>query len=249
MKKAMHPYSGDRITVPQYIVEFGNDTPKSERRPLCPICRQRMMLVAPRTANSSGHFAHLPKSAFCPTKESAGVRYGDLPPGRPNTQRAIELKRYFINNWKIHFSMLDFFVKGLSKKEFFEVLQLADRARIWEYANLEPFQIPYILATLTDFPPEKSRNGKDKIRKKYFRCFFDSTVQKFDDLWISRPKNLQFWRAWYESSPGRKPRADDLIDAYPIDLNSNFLEYTPKVPQFYIDEIQEWLNRSYNMVR
>lgn len=251
MRKAIHPYKGNKITAAQYIADLGNDRPTMESRPICPICHQRMKLVASKTANSTGHFAHLSQSGFCPSKEPAGVRYDNLPPRRPNAERAIELKRYFINNWKIHFSQLDYFIKGLSKKEFFEVLQLADRARIWEYAHLEPFQIPYILATLMDFPPEKSRNGidKEKIRKKYFRCFFDSTVQRYDDLWIERPQSLQFWRAWYESTPRKKPRVEELIDAYSIDLNDKFLQYTPKVPQFYVDEIQDWINRRYHMAR
>lgn len=91
MKKAMHPYNKNKITIAQYVVDFGNDTPSMEARPICPICRQRMKLVAPRTANTTGHFAHLPKSGFCPTKESAGVRYDNFPPKKPNAERAIEL--------------------------------------------------------------------------------------------------------------------------------------------------------------
>lgn len=248
MRKAKHPYHWKYITVAEYIKDMGAGAPQSmEERPICPVCGQRMTVVAANTACTSGHFSHLPKSDFCPTKEKAGARYQEFPPTSPDMEAARRMKEYFERNWQIHFSQLDFFVKGLSKIEFLEALTLADRARIWEYAHLEIFHIPYILATLMDFPPERSRKNKDKnkIREKYFRCFFDATVQRYDDLWIDRPNKLQFWRAWYESRSGKKPRVDDLISAYPSEICSEFLEYKPKVPPFYIDEIQKWITHRY----
>jgi hypothetical protein len=177
-----------------------------------------------------------------------GTRYKEFSPAAPNVESAGEMKDYFRSNWKIHFSQLNYFVKGLSKKEFFQCLIIADETRIWEYARLEPFHLPYIFATLMDFPPVNSRKTKtgEFARKYYFRCFFDSSVQKYEDLWIERPKKLEFWRAWYIVPVDRKkPRVEDLLDAYSVEVIPDFLDRPAIVPSYYEDEIQDWINYHY----
>lgn len=248
MRNAIHPHTKKTITVSDYIKDFGNDSQRELKDfPFCPFCNQRMTIVAKSTANSTGHFKHFPNSNFCPSKEKSGIPYANLQPLNPDAKHAEELKKIFVSNWQAHFSQIDFLVKGLSKKEFLTLLTLANRARIWEYAHLEEFQIPFILSTLMDFPPQNSRNDKDKqkIRKYYFRCFFDSTVQRYDDLWIYQPTSIQFWRAWYQTEANRKPRIEDLYNAYPFEMSAKFLENRHWVPPFYVKEIQEWLNQTY----
>jgi hypothetical protein len=73
MKKALHPETGKQITVAEYKKDFGNDAPIADERPICPICKQKMMAVAASAPGTTAHFAHLPKSSFCPTKEASGM--------------------------------------------------------------------------------------------------------------------------------------------------------------------------------
>ena len=248
MRKALHPQSGLEIDVNQYIIEFGNGHHTNDELPLCKICKQRMSIVAASTPNTIGHFRHLPNSKFCPAKEQGGVLYANFPPQHPDQEAARRMKEDFMQNWQIYFSRLNNFVKFLSKREFYAVIEAADAARIWEYAQLKNWQIPYIFATLIDFPAENSRTGpKGEKREHYFRCFFDNSVNRYDDLWIDPNSQPSFWRAWFATEPGRRPHAKDLINAYPLEVTSDYLQKRHWVPPFYVDEIQAWLNRRYGM--
>ena len=44
-----------------------------------------------------------------------------------------------------------------------KVIGIATQERIWEYANLEEYQIPYIFATLMDYPATLA-SSKTKTR-------------------------------------------------------------------------------------
>lgn len=250
MRTAFHPDRDDRITVPIYIKEFGNDPIDVSERARCPVCIQRLSVVAPSSPDSIGHLAHMRGSGFCPTKSEAAAPYADLPPRDPDQEAARRIKRIFLANWQKHFSMLDWIVKGLAIDEFIDVIKVASKERIWEYANLEEFQLPYVFATLMDFPPSRSYKKKDgtPARHCWFRCWFDASVQRYDDLWIHRKEPLMFWRAWYELRKGKlKPKAEDLIDSYGFELSSKFLTDNRTVLPFVETKIAAWLTRYFRV--
>lgn len=142
--------------------------------------------------------------------------------------------------------MLNWLVKGLAADEFIEIIKAANRERIWEYAQLEVVQLPYIFATLADFPQSRSFKGRDgtPARKKWFRCWFDATVQRYDDLWIHREGPLLFWRAWYDLPPGkRKPGSEDLNDSYDMELSADFLGYDVSLNPYAEKKVSAWLDR------
>lgn len=249
MRKAYHPVHDDtRITVPEHVAEFGNDPVNSWERARCPVCKQRLNNVASSSPNSIGHFSHQRNSGYCPTKSTAAAPYAGLPPRNPDPEAARRIKQVFLNNWEKHYSMLNWIVKGLSIDEFKKIIQLANRERIWEYSDLVEFQLPYIFATLTDFPPHRSYKDKkgEYVRKKWFRNWFDPTVQRYDDLWIHRETPLLFWRAWYEiPSTRKKPKIEDLIDSYPLPLTNTFLTYEPSIAESVRRAIQTWLDQHF----
>lgn len=217
-------------------------------RARCPVCNQRLSVVASSTPDSFGHFAHMRGSGFCPTKSKAAAPYAGLPPRDPDQQAARRIKADFLANWQKHFSRLDWIVKGLAINEFIDVIRAANQERIWEYASLEEFQLPYVFATLMDFPPGRSYKNKDgsPVRQLWFRCWFDTSVQRYDDLWIHRSTPLMFWRAWYGLPEGkRKPKAEDLIDSYGSELSSEFLTYEVTLPAYVVTKISEWLTRNF----
>lgn len=162
-EKALHPERGGRITVPEHIQEYGNDELEEWEKALCPVCKRPLNNVAPSSVDSIGHFAHQRNSGYCPTKASAAAPYCGLPPRNPDPTAAIRIKTAFLENWQEHFSMLNWLVKGLSVDEFIDIIKTANNERIWEYAQLEAFQIPFVFATLADFPQSKSFKGKDGL--------------------------------------------------------------------------------------
>lgn len=250
MRKALHPERDNRITVPQHIDEFGNDSLESWEKSRCPVCKRRLNIVAASPGNSIGHFAHQKSSGYCPTKANAAAPYCGLPPRTPDPQAAIRIKTAFFESWQKHYSMLNWLVKGLAADEFIDIVRIANRERVWEYAQLELVQLPYIFATLADFPQSRSFKGRDgtPVRKRWFRCWFDATVQRYDDLWIHREGPLFFWRAWYDLPPGkRKPSSEDLIDSYGMELSAEFLEYEVTVNAYAEKKISAWLDRYLNI--
>lgn len=243
MRQALHPEHSQLITVAEHRKEFGNDTLPEQERARCPICKQRLNDV--ESPNSIGHFAHRSNSSFCPTKASAGAPYEGLPPREPDPVAARRLRALFLANWPRHFHKLNLLVKGLAVDEFIDVIRVADRERIWEYGKLEEFQLPYLFATLMDFPPHRSfRVNGSFVRRYWFRCWFDATVQRYDDLWIHRTVPLQFWRAWYELPVGkRKPGLTEITAAYPQELSDDFLtaESMRSPSPYVIDMVGSWL--------
>lgn len=112
MRTAIHPHKKIKVSVSDYIKDFGNNSQRDLKDyPLCPFCKQRMTIVAKSTANSTGHFKHFPKSEFCPSKEKSVALYANLPPLEPDPEKAREIKIKFVENWKAHFSQLNFFAK------------------------------------------------------------------------------------------------------------------------------------------
>ena len=248
MKKALHPNRNDKITVPEHINEFGNDPLESWEEAMCPVCKRRLKNVAPSSVNSIGHFAHKKNSGYCPTKAKAAAPYCGLPPRNPDPAAAVRIKTAFLANWQKHYSRLNWIVKGLAVDEFTSIITIANKERIWEYSQLEEFQLPYVFATLADFPQSRSFKGKDgtPVRKKWFRCWFDATVQRYDDLWIHRETPLLFWRAWYDlPSVKRKPSSEDLIDSYEMELSADFLKDEKLLNPYVVKTISDWLNRHF----
>jgi hypothetical protein len=250
MRKAYHPRRNNKITVPVYVMEFGNDAVTLDERARCPVCNQRLTIVAPSSTGSIGHFSHIKGAGYCPTKSKAAAPYAGLPPRNPDFEAAKRIRKAFLANWQKHYLLLDWIVKGLAIDEFTEVINTANRERIWEYAKLEEFQLPYVFATLMDFLPSRSYKLKDGsfARKCWFRCWFDASVQRYDDLWIHRESPLMFWRAWYELPNGkRKPGMEDLLDSYSLGLSADFLTRNPTVIPFVESKISQWLTRHFRV--
>jgi hypothetical protein len=245
MHKALHPLNKEKLMVPDYIREFGHNVDDPRLRPRCPICKQQMKIVAASSPGAIGHFAHMPRSGYCPSKTAAAAPYLGLYPKNPDPEAARRLKRAFVENWEQHFLHLDWIVKALHYNEFIEIIRLANRERIWEYSRLEEFQLPYVFATLTDFAPKSGRmfDGQP-LRKHWFRCWFDSDISRFDDLWIERQSPAQFWRCWYTVPKTGRPKASDMVDSYCLEMSSDFLENSKQPHPIVVMAVNKWLERN-----
>jgi hypothetical protein len=135
---------------------------------------------------------------------------------------------------------LDWLVKKLEVKEFFEVLEIAKRERIWEYAQLQEYQLPYLFATLKDFRPQDSF---EKRRACWFRFWFDASVERYDDLWIHREKPPIFWRAWYKlPEKKRKPGIEEMLDSYEMEMSADFIERETTLKPYVKNKVEKGLH-------
>jgi hypothetical protein len=234
MKVALHPFENTPISVDQYWELFGHRpllAADSRPRARCPFCPQPLNDVAGKSQHTTGHFAHLPSSAPCPSKEPAGVPYIRLTPTSPDPQRSQWLKAQFFDNWEKYYRKLEDLVPCLALKEFFALITEANRLRIWEYRLLEPWEIPYVFVLMFDFPVTNSRTKDSKpLRKFWFRFWYDAAISSLDDLWIHRNTEPTLFRASYPQ-PARRgaiPGSESIVRFYPIQRDRGYLTVEPE---------------------
>lgn len=231
MDEALHPFVDRIITVTSYHMEFGHKpihvSADGQPRARCPVCRQGLSVVAGRTENNVGHFAHLPNAGFCPTKSRAGAPYLDLYPTTPDAEATKHLKAAVLNNARRHYAELARVVPCLSLDELDILLGRAREMRIWEYRGLVECQVPYVLPLLADFPPWTSATNREgqRSRKMWFRYWYSSSVRAISDLWIQPPATTTLWVGYYRP-PKRQsgvPSNGDLIKVKEVQRNLSFL--------------------------
>lgn len=230
MREALHPFGHNLIDPPRYWLEFGrkplDKTSDARPRARCSICKQEVFDRGGRTGEIVSHFAHITGQGFCPTKEPAGKPYLELSPRFVDQQNAISLRKIFSLEWIRYFNKLRGLVPCLSADEFVLLVGLANKYRIWEYARLSAWEIPYVFLMLADFPVKTSLpiNGKP-ARKFWFRFWYDPKVRNIEDLWINKPEEVRFFRASYNPpARGGMPRAAHLVYSREIVRDRNFLD-------------------------
>ena len=231
MRIALHPKENRDITVEEYIKEFGhkplNLNYDNRPRAKCKFCQRELIIRAESSTKSTEHFAHLSDGRVCPAKEMHRNLYRRYQPATPDREHARILKQQFLEHWKHHYAFMRGLTKNLSPWEFEQILQEATRLHIWEYAGLLEYEIPYVLCTLHDFPPQplhKEGTNERFRRRCWFRFWFDTTATDFNELWINGERPCRYWVAYYDLQKNKKrPGMEDLKNAYSIEINDNFL--------------------------
>jgi hypothetical protein len=240
MYEALHPDTGEKISAKDYVKDFGATHRQKINRAKCPFCNDDMKLVTRQ--GTAYHFAHI-GNAFCPSKESSAKPYKNLRPQTLDKESAITILNSFKQNWKYHYQHLTKIIPCFSYNEFLNLLHEAKTLHIWYYSGIQEFQIPYIFATLIDFPPENGIiiNYIPK-RKLYFRFWFDASVKSYYDLWIQIQSEIQFWRASYNVSPNHKiPHIADINKFYPLEYSDKFLKEIPQFPEWIVPKVENFL--------
>lgn len=91
------------------------------------------------------------------------------------------------------------------------MIKEARRLNIYNYANLQPQYLPYVLVTLINFLPAKSFKNRRNLK---FMFFFENHIQNFADLWIHNGINSKFYRISYKGSATNKLTEIELTDTY-----------------------------------
>ncbi|WP_175906851.1 hypothetical protein [Burkholderia sp. BCC1640] len=251
MHEALHPFTEKPITAEAYFLEFGRPVATSSAvdtrpRARCPFCSQLMSVVG---AAKGGHFAHLPKSDWCPSKEKTAEPYLVLTPTEPDDEAATELKALFRGAWQQHYARLQEIAPGFSHKEFIELLTRANRLNIWAYKDLQPRNLPYILPLLADFSPASGRRQRtdagvlEPARRLWLRFMYSSAVRQAEDLWIRPTGEVKFFRVSYRPPPRSAPKPGDILKNVEIERSDAFLTATPRpLPEFVVKDVERWLN-------
>ena len=212
MKIAIDPHDDRQITPEKYLARWGNkalgDTDDHRPRVRCGLCEQELHHVAGRTEDSHGHFSHLPRSGYCPSKAPAALAYGHLTPIDPDPKRGRLIRQQAMENWRWIYQEVAERVPAFMATEFVELVRAADSDRLWEYRNLTLQQIPELFLVIRDFSPRTS-----KYRKLWIRFWFSANIQTIDDLWITPPASVELMRASFQPPTSRQqiPRPEQMI--------------------------------------
>lgn len=203
MRIAIDPRDRTEITPEQYLARWGNKALGSmeDLRPRvrCLMCKQQLHHVAGRTEDSHGHFSHMPKSGYCPSKAPAASAYGHLTPVDPDPARGKQIRAQSMLNWRWIYQEVAERVPAFMATEFVELIRTADQDRLWEYRNLSLHQVPELLLVIRDFTPKTS-----KFRKLWFRFWFSANITLIDDLWITPPGSVRLLRASFPAPEGKQ---------------------------------------------
>lgn len=256
MQVARHPESNKCISVKEYVFEFGKPTANDpDYRPppcSCVACRDAVYL-RPHVPSPDvrQHFAHKPGGMFCPTKTRAGAPYLNLRPTKQDPVAAQILKNAFRINWKRHYSRLasgpNCLLPLMSIKEFFSMLEGADKADVWGHVGMTEVDLPYVLVLTRDFPPWTGlqKDGKP-LRRLWFRFWFDHRIRQLPDLWIRAPHDLQIQRASFIAppSPRGRPVQDDLVHVTDLPVTGDFLRVEePQLHDWVVRQVEDWFAR------
>lgn len=230
MKEALHPTQSRPITVVEYIRLFGPRLDHLGRKNIrpparCPACNEDMHPRGEADPEVDGVFAHKPNStAYCPLKQSAAQPYQILPQKDPDLAAAQRLRASFFLHWKYHWQLLRDYAPYADIAEFIALIRYSDKQCIWQYRDLQEYEIPYIFLVLKDFHPIKSK-GK-WLRKEWIRFWFDSRVRTIDDLWIRTTGDWRIVKAIYATprAKGTVPGAAQLRSTAIPPINRDFLE-------------------------
>ena len=231
MKKAFQASSSQYFSVEKYVDNFGPklDQFASKRvRPdvICNACKQVMHTVGEDGPLRDATWAHNPsrQAPWCPLKESAGAKYEILSPSEPDELSGVVLRKSFFVNWLLHWSHIIEMVPMCDIYTFIKFIQYADRKNLWQQRGLEEWFLPYIFLATCDFPPPKSKTGKN-WRQEWIRCRFDSRVRTADDLWIRTDGDWGYIKAEYILPINvKQPNPKHLISVKQITPDKNFLK-------------------------
>lgn len=210
---------------------------------ICPHCSNRNMVLRARSSISvPPYFAHPKNFGYCPSQENREGIYRGYGIQNPDPNNAKKLRDNFRHYWQYYFKKLKQLVPYLRKEEFTRLIDIASEERIWEYRNVEPYHIPYLLVTLADFPIQKpdSYYKPENCRQLYFRYWFNTHLNNYEDI-FGNLRELSLCRASYKlEGKERIPMPERLMKTLNISIDNDLLHRDVEdIPL----AVKNWVNR------
>lgn len=247
MQQVIHPHTGQLMTVEQYMQQYPNallNNP-SYHPPLmiCPHCSNRNMVLRARSSISvPPYFAHPRNFGYCPSQENREGIYRGYGIQNPDPNNAKILRDNFRHYWQYYFKKLKQLVPYLRKEEFTRLIDIASEERIWEYRNVEPYHIPYLLVTLADFPIQKpdAYYKPENCRQLYLRYWFNTHLNNYEEI-FGNLRELSLCRASYKlEGKERIPMPKRLMKTLNISIDNDLLHQDVEdIPL----AVKNWVNR------
>lgn len=179
---------------------------------LCQVCGNSMKRKARYSEDVAEHFAHEESGTGCPTIEKNRKKYKDLQPSGYDAANAILIKQKVKKDLLFIYFKTGYLTEGaMTAKLFFELIDIANKKRVWEFVGLRLEFIPYLLVCLRDDFYETKRYNKVKRQLSPAKFFIalEPGIRHIDDLW-NKPSQIKqkIWRIF----PSQK-----LVEEFSID--------------------------------
>jgi hypothetical protein len=170
---------------------------------LCPVCECEMELRAASSILTAVHFWH-GLGATCPTIKKNRKAYEDLPASSIDKEAGLKLRAEVKENIYTVYQSCNALVDGLKYAEFCELIIMASKKGIWDYAGLRLNYVPYLLVTFHDMFYAKN----SKLRDDKYYVILEPSIRCLDDLW-NKPQSIK--QAIWKVSPDK-----GVIETLPI---------------------------------
>lgn len=248
MRRAFWPNRDKSCSPEEYVREYGGrfgsdgrERPKAR----CPFCRQLMKLVGEDRGKRDVHFAHIGQQGvapFCPVRNGGDHQYEFLRDAPADSTRGRLLRQRFFERWERHWQQFRRLQQHADVKEFARLIRKADETRLWHRADLAEWELPYIFLVWGDFPPVRTKDGRE-LRGDWLRFWFDSRVRTLDHLWIRTEGCPELIRASYDPpESGNPPKWEDVKNFEQIALDQDFLNARPPADQAVPDFVRMVMN-------
>lgn len=152
-------FQGRLVTPEQFDALVGADYREKGLFPLCPVCDARLSVYGVRSLAVTARFDH-PDFSDCPLSSTPNPRFAHLRPGGWDFEAGKRLKAEFRRpeNLKQGYAVCRALCLGsLRGDEFLDLCFAAGRHRIWNYAGLPLWAVPYLMVTLVDLAPSRKK--------------------------------------------------------------------------------------------
>jgi hypothetical protein len=189
------------VTPEEFDALAGADYRDKGLFPLCPVCDARLSVYGVRSFAVTSRFDH-PDFSDCLLSSTPNPRFAYLRPSGWDLEAGKRLKAEFCRpeNLKQAYAVCRALCLGsLRGDEFLDLCFAADRYRIWNYAGLPLWAVPYLMVTLVDLGPSRKKalrndrhngrrgNPRHALRNDYALRFVLEKPRRtgIEDAWLS----------------------------------------------------------------
>lgn len=238
-----HPLDDRRITVEEYLQDFGHLEVALRPLPHCPVCREEVHVKTMHDRAHTPYFSHAAgENAQCPLVNSdlPDTRFIAIHPPNPGLER--RYRGEFTGHWQHHLSEIRQHVPHFSMQRFTQVIAHADVLHLWSCPTLAQADIPYILLVLSAFIAETP----GAAHPTWLRFVFDASVRDMTELRKQASTPPRLFRLHYRASfSSMFPNARHLLDWNEVSMTGEFLHgSTPYILMAEVFAFEAFLEQS-----
>lgn len=160
VEKAQDPIRKDLIDAEEFLTRHGANYQSQGIEPLCPVCDDVVYIASQSSLNQVTHYRHY-EDQDCPTKWLDKFSEMLMPSAWDRLGGEKLLSEFcFESNLKEAYQICRQILPRLDGDEFYKLCCAAHRRRIWRFAGLPLWAVPYLMTTLRDVTLPKKEKGE-----------------------------------------------------------------------------------------